>query len=284
MKLLRIGDYGKEIPAILDNENKKRNLFKILKDFTPEFLNFENLEKIKKLDLKSLPLINDNERIGSCITKPANFLAIGLNYKAHADEINSLGLNIPKEPFIFNKSPNCIVGPNDKVVIPKFSNTLDHEVEIAIVIGKKAKYIKEVDAQSFILGYCICNDISERVWQKERGGQFVKGKSGDTFGPLGPYLVTKEEIKDPLNLNLSLELNGKRRQTGNTSSMIFNFNFLISYISQFITLMPGDVITTGTPSGVGMGMKPPSYLQDGDEMILRADNLGEQKLRVIKEK
>ncbi len=280
MKLLRVGDYGREIPAILDNKNKKRNLSKILKDFTPEYLNFETLEKIKKLKLSSLPLINDNERIGSCVTKPVNFFAIGLNYKAHAEETNS---NAPKEPIVFNKSPNCIVGPNDNVVIPKFSKSLDHEVEIAIIIGKKARYVEEQEAQSFILGYCICNDISEREWQKERGGQWVKGKSGDTFGPLGPYLVTKDDIKDPFNLNLSLELNGKRRQTGNTSLMIFNFNFLIAHISQFITLMPGDIITTGTPAGVGMGMKPPSYLQAGDEMILKVDNLGEQKLKVIKE-
>ena len=281
MKLLRTGLSGREIPAILDNKNKIRDLSKIIKDFTPEYLNFETLEKIKKVDLNSLPLINDSTRVGPCIIKPTNFFAIGLNYKAHAKETNS---NAPNEPIVFNKSPNCIIGPNDSVVIPKFSKSLDHEVEIAIIIGKKARYVKEDEAQNFILGYCICNDISEREWQKERGGQWVKGKSGDTFGPLGPYLVTKDEIKDPFNLNLSLDLNGKRRQTGNTSLMIFSFNFLISHISQFITLMPGDIITTGTPAGVGMGMKPPSYLQEGDEMILRADNLGEQKLKVTKEK
>ena len=225
--------------------------------------------------------MDENQRVGSCIFKPANFFAIGLNYKAHAAETNS---NTPKEPIVFNKSPNCIVGPNDDIVIPKFSKSLDHEVEIAIVIGKKAKYVKEEEAQDYIIGYCICNDISEREWQKDRGGQWVKGKSGDTFGPLGPYLVTKDEIRDPSNLNLTLDLNGKRRQTGNTSLMIFNFNFLISHISQFITLMPGDVITTGTPAGVGMGMTPPDYLKDGDEMILKVDNLGEQKLKVVKEK
>ena len=281
MKFLRVGERGKEIPAILDDKNNIRNLSNIFKDLTPENLNFENLDKIKNFDINSLPLLDQNQRIGSCVFKPANFFAIGLNYKAHAAETNS---NTPKEPIVFNKSPNCIVGPNDDIVIPKFSKSLDHEVEIAIVIGKKAKYVKEEEAQDYIIGYCICNDISEREWQKDRGGQWVKGKSGDTFGPLGPYLVTKDEISDPFNLNLTLDLNGKRRQTGNTSLMIFNFNFLISHISQFITLMPGDVITTGTPAGVGMGMTPPGYLKDGDEMILKVDNLGEQKLKVIKEK
>ena len=281
MKFLRVGERGNEIPAILDDKNNIRNLSNIFKDLTPENLNFENLDKIKNFDINSLPLLDQNQRIGSCVIKPANFFAIGLNYKAHADETNS---NTPKEPIVFNKSPNCIVGPNDDIVIPKFSKSLDHEVEIAIVIGKKAKYVKEEEAQDYIIGYCICNDISEREWQKDRGGQWVKGKSGDTFGPLGPYLVTKDEIRDPSNLNLTLDLNGKRRQTGNTSLMIFNFNFLVSHISQFITLMPGDVITTGTPAGVGMGMTPPDYLKDGDEMILKVDNLGEQKLKVVKEK
>ena len=281
MKFLRVGERGNEIPAILDDKNNIRNLSNIFKDLTPENLNFENLDKIKNFDINSLPLLDQNQRIGSCVFKPANFFAIGLNYKAHAAETNS---NTPKEPIVFNKSPNCIVGPNDDIVIPKFSKSLDHEVEIAIVIGKKAKYVKEEEAQDHIIGYCICNDISEREWQKDRGGQWVKGKSGDTFGPLGPFLVTKDEIRDPSNLNLTLDLNGKRRQTGNTSLMIFNFNFLISHISQFITLMPGDVITTGTPAGVGMGMTPPDYLKDGDEMILKVDNLGEQKLKVVKEK
>ena len=281
MKFLRVGERGKEIPAILDDKNNIRNLSNIFKDLTPENLNFKNLDKIKNFDINSLPLLDQNQRVGSCIFKPANFFAIGLNYKAHAAETNS---NTPKEPIVFNKSPNCIVGPNDDIVIPKFSKSLDHEVEIAIVIGKKAKYVKEEEAQDYIIGYCICNDISEREWQKDRGGQWVKGKSGDTFGPLGPYLVTKDEIRDPSNLNLTLDLNGKRRQTGNTSLMIFNFNFLVSHISQFITLMPGDVITTGTPAGVGMGMTPPDYLKDGDEMSLKVDNLGEQKLKVVKEK
>ena len=280
MKFLRVGEFGKETPAVLDNENKIRDLSKIIQDFNPQNLNFEILNKIKKTELKSLPQLDNNQRIGACVTKPSNFLAIGLNYKAHAEETNS---DAPKEPIVFNKSPNCLIGPNDEVIIPKYSNSLDHEVEIAIIIGRKAKYVKEEDAQNFIFGYCICNDISEREWQKKRGGQWVKGKSGDTFGPLGPYLVTKDEIDNPYNLNLSLDLNGKRRQTGNTSLMIFNFNFLISHVTQFITLMPGDIITTGTPAGVGMGMSPPNYLKSGDVMILKVDNLGEQRLKVVKE-
>ena len=280
MKFLRVGEFGKETPAVLDNENKIRDLSKIIQDFNPQNLNFEILNKIKKTELKSLPQLDNNQRIGACVTKPSNFLAIGLNYKAHAEETNS---DAPKEPIVFNKSPNCLIGPNDEVIIPKSSNSLDHEVEIAIIIGRKAKYVKEEDAQNFIFGYCICNDISEREWQKKRGGQWVKGKSGDTFGPLGPYLVTKDEIDNPYNLNLSLDLNGKRRQTGNTSLMIFNFNFLISHVTQFITLMPGDIITTGTPAGVGMGMNPPNYLKSGDVMILKVDSLGEQRLKVVKE-
>ena len=281
MKLFRIGKQGNEKPAILDKDNNYRDLSNIIDDFNPQNLNFNTLQKLNVLDIKSLPIVNRDERIGSCITSPGNFLAIGLNYKAHAEETNSAA---PKEPIVFNKSPHCIIGPYDNVVIPKESISLDHEVEIAVVIGKKAKYVDETKAQDYILGYCICNDISERDWQKNRGGQWVKGKSGDTFGPLGPCLVTKDEISDPFNLNLILELNGKRRQVGNTSLMIFNFNFLISHITQFITLMPGDLITTGTPSGVGMGMNPPNYLKEGDELILKVDHLGEQKTKVSKEK
>ena len=281
MKFLRVGEFGKETPAVLDNENKIRDLSKIIQDFNPKNLNFEILDKIKKTELKSLPQLDNNQRIGACMTKPSNFLAIGLNYKAHAEET---GAKPPEFPVVFNKSVHSIIGPNDNVIIPKNSQKLDHEVEIAMVIGKKAKRVSEKDAQEYILGYCVCNDISEREWQKEKGGQWVKGKSGDTFGPLGPYLVSKDEINDIFNLNLTLDLNGKNRQTGNTSLMIFNFNFLIAHLSSYITLMPGDIITTGTPPGVGLGMNPPQFLKDGDEMHLKVDNLGEQKLKVIKEK
>ena len=281
MKLLRVGEKEKEIPAILDKQNIIRNLSKYIEDFNPKNLNFDTINKIKDLDLKTLPEIDSKTRIGSCVSNPGNFFAIGLNYKAHAEET---GAKPPEFPVVFNKSVHSIVGPNDNVIIPKNSQKLDHEVEIAMVIGKKAKRVLEKDAQDYIIGYCICNDISEREWQKEKGGQWVKGKSGDTFGPLGPYLVTKDEIKNIFNLDLNLDLNGKRRQTGNTSSMIFNFNFLISHLSSFITLMPGDIITTGTPPGVGLGMNPPQFLNEGDEMSLKVDNLGEQKTKITKEK
>ena len=281
MKFLRVGELNKEIPAVLDKENKIRNISNYIKDLNPNTLNIYTFNKINDLDFKTLPEIDPKIRIGPCITNPGNFFAIGLNYKAHAEET---GAEPPKFPVVFNKSVHSIIGPQDNVIIPKNSNKLDHEVEIAIVIGKKAKRVSEKDAQDYVFGYCICNDISEREWQKEKGGQWVKGKSGDTFGPLGPYLVTKDDIKDIFDLNLSLDLNGKRRQTGNTGLMIFNFNFLISHLSSFITLMPGDIITTGTPPGVGLGMNPPQFLQDGDEMILKVDYLGEQKLKVIREK
>ena len=281
MKLLRVGDQNKEIPAILDEKNRIRNLSNYIEDLIPKTLNINTINTIKDLDLNTLPEIDPKIRIGPCITNPGNFFAIGLNYKAHAEET---GAEPPKFPVVFNKSVHSIIGPKDEVIIPKNSNKLDHEVEIAMVIGKKAKRISEKDAQNYVFGYCICNDISEREWQKEKGGQWVKGKSGDTFGPLGPYLVTKDEIKDIFNLNLTLDLNGKRRQTGNTGLMIFNFNFLIAHLSSFITLMPGDIITTGTPPGVGLGMNPPNFLKDGDEMILKVDNLGDQKLKVVKEK
>ena len=281
MKLLRVGEEKKEIPAVLDEENKIRNLSNYIEDFNPYTLNSDTINDIKNLDFKKLPEIDSNNRIGPCIVKPGNFFAIGLNYKAHAEET---GAKPPEFPVVFNKSVHSITGPNDNVVIPKNSQKLDHEVEIAMVIGKKAKRVPEKDAQDYVFGYCICNDISEREWQKNKGGQWVKGKSGDTFGPLGPYLVTKDEINDISNLNLTLDLNGKRRQTGNTGSMIFNFNYLIAHLSSFITLMPGDIITTGTPPGVGLGMSPPQFLTNGDEMFLKVDNLGEQKLKVVKEK
>ena len=280
MKFLRVGEPNKEIVAVLDKENKIRNLSNYIDDLNPNTLNFDTIKKLKDLDFKTLPEINSKIRIGPCIKAPGNFFAIGLNYKEHAEET---GAKAPEYPVVFNKSVHSIVGPNDKVIIPKNSKKLDHEVEIAIIIGKKAKRVLEKDAQDYIFGYSICNDISEREWQKEKGGQWVKGKSGDTFGPLGPYLVTKNEIKDINNLNLSLDVNGKRHQTGNTSLMIFNFNFIISHLSSFITLMPGDIITTGTPPGVGLGMSPPQFLKDGDEMVLKVDQLGEQKNRVTAE-
>jgi|TARA_B110000881_G_scaffold185897_1_gene174363 2-keto-4-pentenoate hydratase/2-oxohepta-3-ene-1,7-dioic acid hydratase in catechol pathway len=280
VKLLRLGNSGKEIPAAIDKNGRFRNLSSYIKDLNPDTINFEALEKLKKINLENLEEIDQDSRIGSCISKPGNFFAIGLNYKEHAKET---GAEPPENPVLFNKSVHSIVGPNDNVIIPKKSEKLDHEVEIAFVIGKKAKRVLEKDAQDYIFGYCICNDISERDWQKNKGGQWVKGKSGDTFGPLGPYLVTKDEIKDIGNINLSLDVNGQRHQTGNTNQMIFNFNFLVSHISSFITLMPGDIITTGTPPGVGLGMTPPLFLKNGDEMNLKVDNLGEQNSKVVPE-
>ena len=280
MKLLRVGEFKKEIPAILDEKNKIRNISSYLNDLNPQSLNFDTLNKIKKIDFETLPEIDPSIRIGSCVSNPGNFFAIGLNYKAHAEET---GAKPPEFPVVFNKSVHSIVGPNDNVIIPQNSEKLDHEVEIAMIIGKKAKRVLEKDAQDYIFGYCICNDVSEREWQKNKGGQWVKGKSGDTFGPLGPYLVTKDEIDDLNNINLSLDVNGNRHQTGNTSLMIFNFNFLIAHLSSYITLMPGDIITTGTPPGVGLGMKPPKFLKNGDEMLLKVDNLGQQRTKVISE-
>jgi 2-keto-4-pentenoate hydratase/2-oxohepta-3-ene-1,7-dioic acid hydratase in catechol pathway len=280
MKLLRVGEFKNEIPAILDENDKIRNISSYLNDLNPQSLNFDTLDKINKIDFETLPEIDPSIRIGSCISNPGNFFAIGLNYKAHAEET---GAKPPDFPVVFNKSVHSIVGPNDNVIIPQNSKKLDHEVEIAMVIGKKAKRVLEKDAQDYIFGYCICNDVSEREWQKNKGGQWVKGKSGDTFGPLGPYLVTKDEFDDLNNINLSLDVNGNRHQTGNTSLMIFNFNFLIAHLSSYITLMPGDIITTGTPPGVGLGMNPPKFLKNGDEMLLKVDNLGQQRTKVISE-
>ena len=280
MKLLRIGKIGQEVPAAIDKNGKFRNLSSIIKDLNPENINFETLDKLKKINLENLEEIDRSGRIGSCITQPGNFFAIGLNYTEHAKET---GAKPPEHPVLFNKSVHSIIGPNDNVIIPKNSKKLDHEVEIAFVIGKKAKRVLEKDAQDYIFGYCICNDISEREWQKEKGGQWVKGKSGDTFGPLGPYLVTKDEIEDVNNLSLTLDVNGNRHQTGNTSQMIFNFNFLIAHITSFITLMPGDIVTTGTPPGVGLGMNPPVFLKENDEMNLAVENLGTQNSKIVLE-
>ena len=280
MKLLRVGKKGKEKPAALDKNGKIRDISSQIEDLNSETLNFETIKKLENVNLQDLPEISNSERIGACIDKPGNFFAIGLNYIEHAKET---GAEPPVNPVLFNKSVHSIVGPNDNVIIPNGAEKLDHEVEIAFVIGKKAKRILEKDAQDYILGYCICNDISERDWQKNKGGQWVKGKSGDTFGPIGPYLVTKDEINDLRNLNLSLNVNGQRHQTGNTNQMIFNFNFLVSHISSFITLMPGDIITTGTPPGVGLGMTPPVFLKKGDMMSLKVDSLGEQNSKVVTE-
>ena len=280
MKLLRCGEKGMEIPAALDKNKKIRDLSSYVKDFDPDNLNFQTLNKLQKINLESLPEIKKDTRIGSCISKPGKFVGIGLNYSDHAIEY---GVKIPTEPIFFMKATSCISGPNDNIVLPKNSKKLDWEVEIAFVIGKEAKYIKQSEAPNYILGYCLVNDVTEREWQLEKLGQWVKGKSGDTFGPIGPYLVTQDEIEDVQNLNMSLEVNNVNKQKGNTSKMIFNINYLLSYLSNFMSLQPGDIITTGTPFGVGMGMKPPTYLRSGDEIELSIDNLGEQFHKVTME-
>jgi len=277
MKLLRCGNKNNEKPAALDKNGKIRDLSSKISDFNPATLNFETLTKLQKIDLETLPEISNSTRIGPCINKPGKFVGIGLNYSDHAAET---GAKIPSEPIVFMKATSCINGPNDDVIIPNNSKKTDWEVEIAFVIGKETKNITEKNAPDHILGYCMVNDISEREWQIEKMGQWVKGKSADTFGPMGPYLVTKDEIPDVQKLNLSLDLNGKRMQTGNTSKMIFNMNFILSYLSNFMSLQPGDIVTTGTPPGVGMGKKPPSYLKSDDEMQLAIDHLGNQHQKV----
>ena len=277
MKLLRCGENGREKPAALDKNGKIRDLSSHISDLNPENLNFKVLSKLQKINLESLPEISNSTRIGSCINQSGKFIGIGLNYSDHAAET---GAKPPTEPIVFMKATSCIIGPNDNVIIHKNSKKTDWEVEIAFVIGKRTKNIDEKNSPDHVLGYCIVNDISEREWQIEKMGQWVKGKSADTFGPIGPYLVTKDEIPDVQKLNLSLDLNGKRMQTGNTSNMIFNINFILSYLSNFMTLLPGDIVTTGTPPGVGMGKKPPLYLKPGDEMRLAIDHLGEQHQKV----
>ncbi len=278
MKLLRVGEKGKEKPAILDSNNLIRDLSSIIKDFDSDNLKIEIFSKIKNTNLETLPEIKNSGRIGSCINKPGKFVAIGLNYSDHAKET---GLKTPTEPIVFMKASSSISGPNDDIEMPKDSTKLDWEVELAIVIGKEAKNISEEEASNHIFGYCIVNDVSEREWQIEKLGQWVKGKSGDTFGPTGPYLVTQDEIPDINNLNLVLEVNGKKMQSGNTKNMIFKTNFIVSYLSKFMSLQPGDLITTGTPAGVGMGMKPQVFLKSGDNIKLAIDLLGEQNSKVV---
>ena len=280
MKLLRVGPKDKEKPAILDQKGTIRDVSSHIKDFNPENLNFESINKLTKVNLETLPELSSSERIGPCIVKPGKFIAIGLNYSDHAKET---GAKVPSEPIVFMKATSSINGPNDDIKISKDSKKLDWEVELGIVIGKDLKNITEAEASEYILGYCMVNDVSEREWQIEKLGQWVKGKSNDTFGPIGPYLVTKDEISDINNLNLSLDVNGKRMQTGNSKTMIFNVNFIVSYLSKFMSLQSGDIITTGTPPGVGMGMKPQVFLKSGDKIRLSIDNLGEQNSKVVPE-
>ena len=279
MKLLRIGSLGKEKPVVLDKDGKYKDLSSYIEDLDPNSLNFETFSKIQGLDHSSLPEISNSERIGSCISRPGKFIAIGLNFSDHAAET---GAKPPTEPIMFMKATSSICGPNDNVEIVSGSKKLDWEVELGVVIGKNAKHISEDQSQDHILGYCLVNDVSEREWQIEKMGQWVKGKSHDTYGPIGPYLVTKDEIKDINNLNMSLDVNGERMQTGNTSTMIFNVDTIVSYVSKFMSLQAGDIITTGTPPGVGMGKKPQVFLKEGDKIRLSIDGLGEQNSKVAK--
>ena len=280
MKLLRVGAKGKEKPAVLDKNGKIRDISSHINDFNPDYLNFETINKLNEINFETLPELSTSERIGSCIAKPGKFVGIGLNYSDHAAET---GAKPPSEPIVFMKATSSINGPNDDIEISKDSKKLDWEVELGIVIGKNLKNISENEASNYILGYCLVNDISEREWQIEKMGQWVKGKSHDTFGPIGPYLVTKDDIADVNNLNLSLDVNGKRMQTGNSKTMIFNVYYLVSYLSKFMSLQAGDIITTGTPPGVGMGMKPQVFLKAGDKIRLSIDNLGEQNSKVVPE-
>ena len=280
MKLLRVGMKGKEKPAALDKEGKIRDISSYINDLEPETLNFKKIEKLKEINLEKLPEISNLERIGPCVNKPGKFIAIGLNFLDHAAET---GAKPPSEPIMFMKATSSICGPNDNIEIVSGSKKLDWEVELGVVIGKNAKHISEDQSQDHILGYCLVNDVSEREWQIEKMGQWVKGKSHDTYGPIGPYLVTKDEIKDINNLNMSLDVNGERMQTGNTSTMIFNVDIIVSYVSKFMSLQAGDIITTGTPPGVGMGKKPQVFLKEGDKIRLSIDGLGEQNSKVATE-
>ena len=258
MKLLRLGQKGKEKPAVLDNGGKIRDISSHVEDLNPYYLNFENISKLQSIDLSTLPELPSTERIGSCIAKPGKFVAIGLNFSDHAKESN---LPVPTEPITFMKATSSINGPNDDIELVSGSKKLDWEVELGIVIGKQTKHISENQSQDHILGYCLVNDISEREWQIEKMGQWVKGKSHDTYGPIGPYLVTKDEITDVNNLKMSLDVNGKRMQTGNTSTMIFNVNFIVSYLSKYMSLQAGDIITTGTPPGCWYGNEAPTVFE-----------------------
>jgi len=277
MKLLRYGSPGYERPGLLDRDGVIRDLSSIVDDITPAALTADALAKIAAADLDALPSVTGKPRLGAPIARPGAFLAIGLNYSDHAAE---MGAAPPREPILFMKGTHCIVGPNDDIRIPRGSQKTDWEVELGVVIGKPAKYVSEADALSHIAGYCTINDVSERAFQSEGTGQWVKGKACDTFGPIGPWLVTADEVADPQNLNLWLDVDGVRQQTGNTGTMIFGVAFLISYLSRMFTLHTGDIIATGTPPGVGSGQKPPKFLRAGNVVRLGIDGLGEQESHV----
>lgn len=278
MKLLRYGPKGAEKPGILDADGRIRCLAAVLPDLDGAAITADGLAKVRALDVGSLPLVDGNPRLGACVAKIGKFVCIGLNYADHAAES---GLKVPPEPVIFMKVTSAVCGPNDDVEIPRGSEKTDWEVELGVVIGKPAKYVAEADAMEHVAGYCVVNDVSERAFQAERSGQWTKGKSHDTFGPIGPWLVTRDEVADPQNLAMWLEVDGHRYQDGSTQTMVYKVPFLISYLSQFMSLQPGDVISTGTPPGVGMGQKPPVFLRPGQTMRLGIEGLGEQTQRTV---
>lgn len=278
MKLLRYGPVGQERPGILDAENNIRDLSSVIADINGATLSAECLVKLAALDLSSLPIVSQPVRFGPCVNHVGKFICIGLNYADHAAES---GMDVPPEPVVFMKATSAITGPNDHVIKPRNSTKLDWEVELGIVIGKHASYVELDQAEDYIAGYCVINDVSERNFQLERGGQWDKGKGCDSFGPIGPYVVTKDEVPDPLNLHLWLKVNDKIFQNGSTKHMVFGPKFLVHYLSQFMSLQPGDIISTGTPPGVGLGQKPPLYLNEGDVMELGIEGMGTQKQTVV---
>jgi 2-keto-4-pentenoate hydratase/2-oxohepta-3-ene-1,7-dioic acid hydratase in catechol pathway len=278
MKLVRYGQPGKEKPGLIDTDGKLRDLSAVVADIGPAEISPASLKKLAKVNAAALPAVRGKPRLGCPVSGVGKFIAIGLNYTDHAKETGS---PIPKEPIIFMKAITCLQGPNDRIVIPRGSVKTDWEVELGVVIGSKAQYVDEKDALKHVAGYCVVDDISEREFQIERGGTWDKGKGCDTFGPVGPWLVTTDEIKDPQNLDMWLDVNGQKKQRGSTRTMIFGVAHLVSYCSRFMTLMPGDIITTGTPPGVGMGMKPQQFLRKGDVVTLGIAGLGEQRQEVV---
>jgi 2-keto-4-pentenoate hydratase/2-oxohepta-3-ene-1,7-dioic acid hydratase in catechol pathway len=279
MKLVRYGPPGREKPGLIDADGVLRDLSRKVKDIDADALAPMTLSGLRKLDTRRLPAVKGRPRLGPCVATPSKFVAIGLNYTDHAKET---GAPIPESPVVFFKTPSCIVGANDNIMIPRDSTQLDWEVELGVVIGRTARYVATKDALRYVAGYCIVNDVSERDFQLKRGAsQWSKGKGCDTFGPTGPWLVTSDEVKDPQNLDMWLDVNGERRQTGNTRTMIFNVPELVADVSRYMTLLPGDIITTGTPPGVALGMKPPQWLKAGDVVTLGIAGLGEQRQRVV---
>lgn len=281
MKLLRVGERGAEKPALLDADGNLRDLSALTADINPAFLASLAKLPLQQQDISALPLLDEAvgpQRIGACVSGSGKFICIGLNYSDHAAET---GARIPKEPIVFMKATSAINGPTDNIVLPRTSEKTDWEVELGVVIGAAAKYVREADALRHVAGYCVVNDVSERAFQTEREGQWTKGKSCDTFAPIGPYLVTADEVPNPQNLAMRLEVNGERRQNGSTATMVYGVAFLVSYLSQFMTLHSGDIISTGTPPGVGLGMKPPRFLRAGDVVTLGIEGLGEQRQEVV---